>query len=30
VMYHIDFVMKGGQIIKDPAHPDRNPVPHVQ
>jgi imidazolonepropionase-like amidohydrolase len=30
VMYHVDFVMKGGQILKDPAHPDRNPVPHVQ
>jgi imidazolonepropionase-like amidohydrolase len=29
VMYHVPFVMKGGQIIKDPAHPDRNPVPHV-
>ena len=29
-MYHVDFVMKGGQIIKDPAHPDRNPVPRVQ
>jgi len=29
VMYHVDFVMKGGQIIKDPAHPDRNPVPHI-
>lgn len=26
VMYHVDFVMKGGQVIKDPAHPDRNPV----
>jgi imidazolonepropionase-like amidohydrolase len=30
VMYHVDFVMKGGRVIKDPAHPDRNPVPHVQ
>jgi imidazolonepropionase-like amidohydrolase len=30
VMYHVDFVMKGGQIIKDPAHTDRNPVPHVK
>ncbi len=29
VMYSIPFVMKGGQIVKDPAHPDRNPVPHV-
>jgi imidazolonepropionase-like amidohydrolase len=29
VMYHVPFVMKGGQIVKDPAHPDRNPVPHV-
>lgn len=26
VMYHVDFVMKGGQIIKDPAHPERNPA----
>lgn len=30
VMYHVDFVMKGGQIIKDPAHSDRNPVPHLK
>ena len=30
VMYHVDFVMKGGVIIKDPAHPDRNPVPHLK
>ncbi len=30
VMYHVDFVMKGGVTIKDPAHPDRNVVPHVQ
>jgi len=30
VMYHVDFVMKGGQIVKDPAHLDRNPVPHVK
>jgi imidazolonepropionase-like amidohydrolase len=30
VMYHVDFVMKGGQIIKDPAHPDRNPVIHLR
>jgi imidazolonepropionase-like amidohydrolase len=29
VMYHVDFVMKGGQTIKDPAHPDRNPVIHL-
>jgi imidazolonepropionase-like amidohydrolase len=29
VMYHVDFVMKGGEIIKDPAHPDRNPVIHI-
>jgi hypothetical protein len=29
-MYHVPFVMKGGVIVKDPAHPDRNPVPHVQ
>jgi imidazolonepropionase-like amidohydrolase len=26
VMYNVPFVMKGGQILKDPAHPDRNPV----
>jgi hypothetical protein len=30
VMYHVNFVMKGGQILKDPAHPERNPVPHVK
>lgn len=30
VMYHVSFVMKGGQIVKDPAHPDRNPVVHIQ
>ena len=30
VMYKVPFVMKGGQIIKDPAHPDRNPVIHVR
>jgi imidazolonepropionase-like amidohydrolase len=30
VMYHVPFVMKGGVIVKDPAHPDRNAVPHVQ
>ena len=29
VMYNVAFVMKGGQIIKDPAHPDRNPVIHL-
>jgi imidazolonepropionase-like amidohydrolase len=29
VMYKVPFVMKGGQIVKDPAHTDRNPVPHV-
>ena len=29
VMYHVDYVMKGGQVIKDPAHPDRNPVVYV-
>ena len=29
VMYQVPFVMKGGQIIKDPAHPDRNPVAHI-
>ena len=26
VMYHVDYVMKGGSVIKDPQHPDRNPV----
>ena len=30
VMEHVDFVMQGGRIIKDPAHPDRNPVLHVK
>ena len=30
VMEHVDFVMQGGNIIKDPAHPDRNPVIHVK
>jgi imidazolonepropionase-like amidohydrolase len=30
VMEHVDFVMQGGRIIKDPAHPDRNPVIHVK
>lgn len=30
VMYKVNFVMKGGQIIKDPAHPDRNPVVHLK
>jgi imidazolonepropionase-like amidohydrolase len=30
VMYHVAFVMKGGAIIKDPAHMDRNPVIHMQ
>ena len=29
VMEHVAFVMQGGKIIKDPAHPDRNPVIHV-
>ncbi|HEY3706920.1 MAG TPA: amidohydrolase family protein [Terracidiphilus sp.] len=29
VMEHVDFVMQGGKILKDPAHPDRNPVPHL-
>jgi imidazolonepropionase-like amidohydrolase len=29
-MEHVDFVMQGGKIIKDPAHPDRNPVLHVK
>ena len=26
VMEHVDFVMQGAKILKDPAHPDRNPV----
>src|SRR6266568_4766844 len=30
VMEHVDFVMQGGQVIKDPAHPDRNAVIHVK
>jgi len=30
VMEHVDFVMQGGRILKDPAHPDRNPVIHVK
>ena len=30
VMEHVAFVMQGGKIIKDPAHPDRNPVLHVK
>ncbi len=30
VMEKVDFVMQGGHIIKDPAHPDRDPVIHVQ
>lgn len=30
VMYKVPFVMKGGQIIKDPSHPDRNPLPHLR
>ncbi len=30
VMEHVGFVMQGGRIVKDPAHPDRNPVLHVQ
>ncbi len=30
VMEHVAFVMKGGQIIKDPAHPNRNPVLHIK
>lgn len=29
VMEHVAFVMQGGKILKDPAHPDRNPVLHV-
>ena len=29
VMEHVSFVMQGGKIIKDPEHPDRNPVIHV-
>jgi imidazolonepropionase-like amidohydrolase len=30
VMEHIAFVMQGGKIIRDPAHPDRNPVIHMK
>lgn len=30
VMYHVNFVMKGRQVIKDPAHLDHNPVMHIQ
>uniref|UniRef100_E6QME8 Amidohydrolase-related domain-containing protein n=1 Tax=mine drainage metagenome TaxID=410659 RepID=E6QME8_9ZZZZ len=30
VMYNVNFVMKGGMILKDPAHPDRDPVLRVQ
>ena len=30
VMEHVAFVMQGGHIVKDPAHPDRNPVIHVK
>jgi imidazolonepropionase-like amidohydrolase len=26
LMEHVDFVMQGGKVIKDPAHPDRNLV----
>lgn len=30
VMEHVAFVMKGGQVIKDPEHPDRNAVIHIK
>ena len=30
VMEHVAFVMQGGRIIKDPAHPDRNPVTRLK
>jgi len=30
VMERVTFVMQGGHIIKDPAHPDRNPVIHLK
>jgi imidazolonepropionase-like amidohydrolase len=30
VMERVSFVMQGGRIIKDPIHPDRNPVIHVK
>jgi imidazolonepropionase-like amidohydrolase len=30
LMEHVAFVMKGGNIVKDPAHPDRNPVIHIK
>jgi hypothetical protein len=29
-MYQVAFVMKGGQVVKDPAHPDRNVVVRVK
>jgi imidazolonepropionase-like amidohydrolase len=29
VMENVTFVMQGGKILKDPAHPDRNPVLHL-
>jgi imidazolonepropionase-like amidohydrolase len=29
VMYDVKFVMKGGQIIKDPAHPDRSELVRI-
>jgi imidazolonepropionase-like amidohydrolase len=30
VMEHVAFVMQGGHIVKDPAHPERNPVIHIK
>jgi imidazolonepropionase-like amidohydrolase len=30
VMENVSFVMQGGHIIKDPAHPDRNPAIHLK
>jgi len=30
VMEHVAFVMQGGRIVKDPEHPERNPVIHIQ
>jgi imidazolonepropionase-like amidohydrolase len=30
VMENVAFVMQGGKVIKDPAHPDRNPVIHIK
>ncbi len=29
VMYKVDFVMKGGKVVKDPAHPERDGVMRI-